>query len=215
MMTMAFRLTMSTALITAAAVATANLVTNGDFEAGDTGFGSDYASTVHDGGNIQNPAVYHVGTNPNAVHPSFAVMGDHTTGATNMMIVNGSFDITDRVWFQSIAVTPNTDYFFSTYIASVHPGSPAILDFSINGVQLGFTFNASSTTGVWEQFYATWNSGANLSADIAIVNQNPDLGGNDFALDDINFGTDLVPEPATCLVLGMGALASLRKRSRR
>lgn len=203
------------ALTTGVAAAKADLVLNGTFEAGDVLFDSDYLSTVHDGGNIFNQGVYHVGTNPNAVHGAFAAMGDHTSGSGNMMIVNGSSSTTDRVWFQTVAVNPNTDYYFSTFIASVHPASPAALVFSVNGNQIGSIFNASSTVGVWQQFYEVWNSGSNTSASLAIVNQNPTFSGNDFALDDIGFDTQLVPEPATMSALALGAFGLVRRRARK
>ena len=43
----------------------------------------------------------------------------------------------------------------------------------------------------WIRFYSnpTWNSGSATTAVIRIINLNPALGGNDFGLDDISFGT--------------------------
>jgi hypothetical protein len=191
----------------------ANLVVNGDFEAGNTGFSSDYTLHVP----TVNQAEYSITTNPNLVHPLFSSFGDHTSGSGNMMVVNGSSDTTDRVWFEDgLTVLANTTYYFSTWIASAHPASPAQLAFSINGSQIGAVFNASATTGVWQQFFATWNSGAATSADVALVNQNPAFGGNDFALDDIVLDTARpgVPEPATwaLMILGFGAAGAMLRR---
>ncbi|MES2810299.1 MAG: hypothetical protein V4619_16820, partial [Bacteroidota bacterium] len=71
---------------------------------------------------------------------------------------------------------------------SVHPTNPAQLQFSINGSPLGSTINPSTTTGSWQYFTTTWNSG-NFSGSlpIALVNQNIATSGNDFAVDDIVF----------------------------
>jgi gliding motility-associated-like protein len=65
--------------------------------------------------------------------------------------------------------------------------NPALLQFSINGINLGNIFQASYNSCEWNQFYSIWNSGNNTSVDICIVNQNTNAAGNDFALDDIGF----------------------------
>jgi gliding motility-associated-like protein len=104
-----------------------------------------------------------------------------------MMIVNGAATPNINVWCQTVSVTPNTDYAFSTWLASTISAQPAILQFSINSVVLGAPFGASSTLCVWQQFYEIWNSGTATSATICIVNQNTAQSGNDFLLDDISF----------------------------
>jgi gliding motility-associated-like protein len=104
-----------------------------------------------------------------------------------MMIVNGAGTPNTSVWCETINVLPNTNYAFSCWVASVAAGSPAVLQFSINGNTIGSSFNAPAATCQWAQFYSTWNSGSNTTANICIVNQNTTGGGNDFALDDINF----------------------------
>ena len=212
-------LTVSAALAAAALAssvqAATNLVANGDFTAGPSGFTSDYGFSP---GNGVPPAVYDVGTNPNAIHPSWASFGDHTTGTGNMLIVNGSETPGAIIWGENgLSVEANTTYYFSTWIASTYPTSPAELDFSINGVAIGPTFTASTTTGDWQLFQASWNSGASTTANIALVNQNLAFNGNDFALDDIGLSTAPagVPEPASWALMlagftGLGAM--LRRR---
>jgi len=189
----------------------ANLVVNGDFELGDTGFSSDYAN-----GDIYDPSIYLVGTNPGAVHTSWASYGDHTSGAGNMMIINGSEDMNDRVWYQTgIAIAQNTTYYFSTWIASSFATNLAELTFLINGDVVGNPIVASSTLGEWVLFYAEWGSGTNTVADLAIRNAQDAFDGNDFALDDIAFGETVpVPEPATLTLLTFAAAAGIRRRRR-
>ena len=104
-----------------------------------------------------------------------------------MMMVNGSPEIDAVVWTQTIAVTPNTNYAFSTWIQSLWDPNPAILQFSINGNDMGDPITATTPTCNWNQFYAVWNSGQNTFAAISIVNKNTLAWGNDFALDDISF----------------------------
>jgi len=160
-----------------------DVIYNGDFEQGYTGFSSSYTYQS----NLYPEGTFYIGTNPNSYHNSFSSCTDHTSGAGNMMIVNGSGVPNINVWCQTILITPNTDYDFSTWATSVNPGSPAILQFSINGQLLGTPFILSSATCTWNEFFAIWNSGSDSTADICIVNQNTSLGGNDFALDDISF----------------------------
>lgn len=161
-----------------------NLITNGDFSAGNTGFTSSYLYSPSSG---FNPGVYNVGNNITAWHPGMSPCADHTTGSGNMMMVNGADVPNVEVWTETVTVQPNTNYAFSTWLQHITTVNPASLQFSINGVNIGQVFNANSTSCIWEQFYATWNSGNTTSAKISIVNQNQVFTGNDFALDDISF----------------------------
>jgi gliding motility-associated-like protein len=105
-----------------------------------------------------------------------------------MMMINGATTAGVNVWTsETIAVVPNTNYAFSTWIQSISPLAPSILQFSINGTLLGNQVNASATTCNWMQFYTTWNSGNSTTATISLVNENTIYSGNDFALDDISF----------------------------
>jgi gliding motility-associated-like protein len=158
------------------------VVTNGDFSGGATGFTSDYILNS----DTQSESTYFVTTNANNTHPNFVGV-DHTTGAGNFLVVNGSGTPNSSVWCQTIPVQPNTDYVFSTWVSTLAVGSPASLQFSINGSNLSTPFIAPSATNVWDEFYTTWNSGASTSATICIVNQNTSTGGNDFGIDDIVF----------------------------
>lgn len=160
-----------------------NLVVNGDFSSGNTGFTSQY--------NYANPnfteGEYFVGTNPQAWNRSLSSCGDHTSGSGNMMLVNGSPAPDVNVWKETIAVTPNTNYEFSTWLQALWPPNPAQLRFSINGKDIGNLITASLPTCRLTQFFTTWNSGNNTTAIISIVNKNTAIQGNDFALDDISF----------------------------
>ena len=159
-----------------------NSVLNGDFSGGAVDFNSDYLLSS----DTQSESTYFVTTDANLTHPGFTGV-DHTTGSGNFMVVNGSGVPNTSVWCQTVAVQPNTDYVFSTWVSALALGSPAILQFSINGSNLGSPFTAPLVTGQWDEFYTTWNSGSATSATICIVNQNTAVGGNDFGLDDIFF----------------------------
>lgn len=163
-----------------------NLIVNSDFDQGNAGFSSEYLYSPTD---LIPEGTYAVVASPSSVHPSFQNCNDHTPGpGGNMMVINGAGATNVNIWCQTINnITPDRVYEFSAWLTSVNPSAPAELQFSINGQLLGTTFNASTNTCNWDNFFETWNSGSATSATICIVNQNTALGGNDFALDDIAF----------------------------
>jgi hypothetical protein len=162
-----------------------NLIVNGDFESGNTGFSSDYTFTP---GSLTTETVYDLPSDPHSSYLAAVSFGDHTSGSGLMMAMNGAMMAGVGVWSQNVPVIANTSYRFSVWVASWYPESPAQLQFLINGNQVG-TFTASSTAGLWQQFEAIWNSGANTSAAIEINNLNINAQGNDFALDDLAFSS--------------------------
>jgi len=175
----------------------ANLVINGDFSAGNTGFTSDYTFTT----NGFPAAMYGVGPNPAVWLPNAPACTDHTSGNGNMMMVNGADQAGVKVWSQIITVTPNTSYAFSTWLENITSVNPAVLQFSINGQQLGNQMTANTVDCIWDQFYTVWNSGNATTAVISIVNMNTLFSGNDFALDDISFAPfSLVRDSVTITV---------------
>ncbi|MBW4891698.1 hypothetical protein KXQ82_18380 [Mucilaginibacter sp. HMF5004] len=170
---------------------TNNKVVNGTFTSGNTGFTSSY---VVPPGAQNNSLLYPEGTyaitkDPNNVHSGFSSFYDHTTSNNSgkMMVINGASVANVTVWSENITVAPNTNYLFSVWFASAHPASPGQLNFSINGSPLGTTIQLSTTTGVWQNFTTTWNSGSSTTATIGLINQNTAASGNDFAMDDVVF----------------------------
>ena len=216
-----------------------NLIQNCGFESGAVGappsqsslqFTSQYTYTS----NLVPAGTFYIGSNPDAYNPFFASFSNGPPAAPNSgsfeMIVNGASAANTKVWEESaITVVPNATYFFSVFVQSVTDISAAVLDFSANGVQLGSTFTADSTTGTEQEFVATWFSGTNTTVDLALVDQDTAAGGNDFALDDFEFSTTApaggtgvggttgpvgAPEPSSILVL-LSGIAALRLRRRR
>jgi gliding motility-associated-like protein len=165
-----------------------NVVVNGSFSGGNTGFASGYVTgSGGPWGPCSYAGTYGVSNNPSNLHSLWSSFGDHTTGGGQMMLVNGASTAGVNVWCQTVSVIPNTNYDFSTWLANVSTTSPAALQFAINGFPLGTVFNAPNTPAQWIQFHYIWNSGTNTSANICIINQNMVAIGNDFALDDIEF----------------------------
>ena len=170
----------------------ANLIVNGDFESGNTAFTSDYiVGTGGTWGPVSNEGEYLVTTSPNIAHSNFPSCGDHTTGTGQMMVVNGSGVPNENIWCQNVTVMPNTTYIFSMWMLSFATGSFADIIFTVNGVQVGPNYVPTSTGCVWNNFTTTWNSGLSTNVQICIENQNTQLSGNDFAIDDLSFGSGL------------------------
>jgi gliding motility-associated-like protein len=161
-----------------------NIIVNGDFEQGPTGYSTDY-QYVPDDPNSQSELVpegtYSVGGNPNNYHPAFSPCTPQSGG--NMMIVNGSGSF-QNIWCQTVPVEPDTEYEIKYWLTSVHPTSPAQIQIEINGQPVGQVFNAGATCA-WLNFRVRWNSGGNTSIDLCMINRNTALGGNDFAIDNI------------------------------
>jgi len=162
------------------------LIVNGDFELGNTGFSSDYPYTP---GTTGAAAQYDLTTDPGKSHPAVndPSYGDHTTGSGLMMAVNPGSTPGVVVWSQSVGVTPYAPYTFSAWISNwAREGrSPAELDFLFDGTSLG-TFQAPATPGVWDEFTATWASQGKTPITVEIIDRNLASNGNDFALDDLS-----------------------------
>ncbi|TSJ45586.1 PKD domain-containing protein [Fluviicola chungangensis] len=167
-----------------------NLIVNGDFESGNTGFTTGY--TIGTGGSwglLSLAGTYLVTTNPSLAHSNFMSCTDHTAApGTQMMVVNGAGTAGTNVWCQTVAVDGNTDYQFSAWASNaLNNPSVAQLQFSINGSPIGTVFSTQTIGCSWQQFFQTWNSGLNSSAQICVLSQNLIDDGNDFMLDDLSF----------------------------
>ena len=184
------------------------LVVNGDFTNGNPGFTSDYAYQMDQPGLVppgqgelyddSGNKGYSISTDGQNVHIAFYGL-DHTnntTGPRNYMLVNGHGN-TLVVWKETVNVLPNTTYYFSAWAMSLNSaGNNAQLQFSVNGTLTGTTAvlanhgQTTSSPDTWTRFYGTWTSGpTTTTADIYINDLQSALGGNDFGLDDISFGT--------------------------
>ncbi|MNK05581.1 hypothetical protein D3C87_234640 [compost metagenome] len=165
-------------------------IVNGDFESGSTGFTTDYVPGTGGGsGLLTNEGTYAITTNPRLVHNDFSICQDHTPApGTQMMVVNGAGTPGRNVWCQNVPVQANTEYQFGAWVSNALTNSNvAQLQFSINGTNLGTVFATQTIGCSWQQYFQVWNSAGNNSAQICIVNQNTNGGGNDFLLDDITF----------------------------
>ncbi|MEI6241115.1 MAG: PEP-CTERM sorting domain-containing protein [Planctomycetia bacterium] len=177
-----------------------NLIVNGDFQSGNTGFTSDYSY------NTLNPepelveGAYSVVEKAGGVH--FAWLDDfydHTLGTSSgrYFVANASSDTDLAVW-QSNSITvsqANTPYRFEAWISKIYQfeSNPPQLAFQIgdgtNWTNLGSTASLDEVNpGEWLFTYADGQFAAAGTYYVRLKNANGGDGGNDLGLDDIYFG---------------------------
>ncbi|MBC7903745.1 MAG: gliding motility-associated C-terminal domain-containing protein, partial [Gemmatimonadaceae bacterium] len=132
---------------------------------------------------------YSVGVNASLWNPVFPPCVDHTSGAGNMLMVNGRSTDREIFWAQTVNVPSNTNHSFSFWIQSLAFVNPAVVAVKINGREMALTASAPATTCNWQRFSINWNSGTSTTAQIQIVNRNTLSDGNNFSIDDINFSS--------------------------
>jgi gliding motility-associated-like protein len=166
-----------------------NLIVNGDFTLGNTGFLTDYIN--YNVGTVPASGVqgaYGVVNNPRNWFNPFSNCGDHTTSSGNMLVADGSTSGTARVWYSQMPITviPGKNYTFSYFLTAVVNGGPAKLEVLINNISVGPVATAPSSPCVWDEHSYVWNSGTNTTAVITIIDREA-FGNNDFAIDDLYF----------------------------
>ncbi len=160
---------------------TLNLITNGSFEDGNSGFQTEFDFSP---GDIVPAASYDVVVDPSDSHPSATSYTDNTTGNGLMLAANGSTDSDSVVWSQTVSVLPDTRYEFGLWTSTWF--SSAGLQLCINSIDVGPAFTTPSSSGEWQETTRLWESDTDI-AFIELVNTTSQFVGNDFAVDDISF----------------------------
>ncbi len=217
--------------VTATALSGTNLLVNGDFESGNTGFGTSYqyvtpsptalssggmnGATGGEGNYTVTNSAY---PTPHSVHNGFSACVDHTLApGAYQMVVNGANSNGIKAWSESVTVDQNTEYQFNYWVQTVSAaGNPAQLQFYMNGAQVGPVYTATNATCDWIQFIYNVNSGSNTVLQLSIINWNAITGGNDFALDDLQFeqafpatdSVNLVVNPPLSVYVGITATSN-------
>jgi hypothetical protein len=198
------------AISTSRAMAGPNLVTNGDFESGNTGFTSDY--TYWNGGNSgSGPGGFQIGNN--AQNDNNLWTDPETPGANNYMYVDGSPTATDSFFTQNITngIIAGHTYVISADFASLYDNQPE-LSIQNGNTTISPTYNVTNV-GSWKSYSFDWTATSN-ALDLKMVDQDTVASGNDFAVDNISVRA--VPEASTVVLFGLlavGGLIVLRKRS--
>jgi len=189
-----------------------NLIINGGFESGNTGFTSDYTYTTVNtlGGQ------YTIGSDGSQWNAGF--VGTAYAGS-NFFIGNGAVDTTQTVWqSQAFNVTEvGVSYRFEAQISSLvgPPWAVPSLAFEISSdaglswTGLGSTVDLTgAAAGEWFESYADTTLTQAGSYLIRLRNSQSAFNGNDFGIDDIYFGL-AATAPSAAPVPGVAGLATL------
>ena len=193
------------ALFSLAGIANANLIINGNFESGNTGFQSDYTYLAPNGP-MMDEGQYSVVSSLGEVHAIWAGAGSLSAQSGSLYFVaNGSPNTSLSPWMQTISVNSSSIqtsssgspvyYRFQAYVASVYP----------DGAQPELAFEMSlDNSGIWQElttssappsafnWYLTYRDGyfPTLPSTVSFRLRNAVSGalGNDLAIDSLYFG---------------------------
>jgi gliding motility-associated-like protein len=166
-----------------------NLLENGDFSLGNTGFASDY-EYVPPVGPFDNSGMYGVDlfpadyspTGPGTYRNCSPLVGD------KMFIARGTNLPGARVWRKNLTVEPYTDYHFVFYSANIGVSHSAQFTVYFNNSPVP-GFNNAGFNCEWTRHEAYWYSGINTSLEIGIVNIHRNLPyktyANAFVMDNM------------------------------
>jgi hypothetical protein len=180
-------------------------ILNGGFEAGNTGFTSQYQYVT-----VSTPP--YVGQY-GVTHTSFewtqfwsTLGGDHTTGSGLFLIADTQQGPT--IWAETVTVLPNTQYELSAWLATWSTFPAATLGVEIDGQLVGQWAGPGGPT--WTHAAQTFTTGNTGSASIRLFATTSVQPGGDIAIDDI--ALNVVPAPSSAAALALSVLGLRRRR---
>jgi len=218
--------------VSTSASAAVELIDNGNFNAGFSGFTSEYTPVTYGVPNsLYNEGTYTVGSNPNASHQSFVNLPE----GNPMLLANGAeapAPGSEKALLLYNGSAPATgQYAFSAQVMNIccnftYDGAASTIEFQIsqNGGLL-FTTIASYTTnppGDAGFVNNVFNPSFSLAAGdfiFRIIDKIGEPSGNDFAVDNLSLQAAAVPGPIVGagfpgLLMALGGLVVLARRRR-
>ena len=138
-----------------------NMIVNGNFDQGNTGFTSEYSYAPGYWGAL---GTYDILANPETYHVPACEESSPSGG--NMYLGMGSEDSYQCAWSQTVPVQPNTFYYFSFWATSHFANTPTVVQAAINGLSIAAIFLNDPCE--WYQTDYIWDSKNNTSATICI-----------------------------------------------
>lgn len=188
-----------------------NLITNGNFEAGNvvTGFTSEY-TYVAGSASISSPGQFGITRDADSKVPYFVESVDQTIGDGSgyYMCVDGDAVLDVKVYSTTVNVVAGQKYLFSAWLSNAHDdiapidvNARAKLKFDVAGIDIG-GIELDGTVGVWQRFYAIYTATTTGTITISIENNNSNGSRNDFFLDDVTFTSFTATETRSITVPG-------------
>jgi hypothetical protein len=226
----AFTLAVAVAATSSVAMAGPNLITNGDFTAGFTGFTTQYNIVLPAPNALLPEDTITIADDPNSVHPYWVDLGTNDP----WLLINGATSGSPVIWEEDNILTPlGGTYQFGANVMDIccnvsfgnNSNSPSDLLFQVNVNGGGWTnlshyltapgaVAQSGDSGILESIDGSFTSTAGGGFDIRAINNIDAAGGNDFALTNISVAA--VPEPFTISLFGAGlvGVAAMRRRKK-
>ncbi|HNM25627.1 MAG TPA: carboxypeptidase-like regulatory domain-containing protein, partial [Saprospiraceae bacterium] len=174
-----------------------NLIPNGSFSNGNTGFSSSYIYNC----NTNLAGRYCITSNPSSVHNDFANCPDYTTGSGQMMVVNGNgpFNYGLNFWaVYPIPVQPYTNYQFIFHYTPLSDKNKPTIGFDIVYNNQHHYLTTGGVIGNKCEWFgrcvSTFYTGSSNIVNIGMSDLTHKIIGNDFAIDDMW----LFPCPLPC-----------------
>ena len=207
------------------ASAATNLIANGDFSLGFSGFSTQYSTQPDSTNKLFPEGTITVGSQPSVVNHYWVNLA---TPTNPMLLVNGAPAGNLSIWREdAINVISGRQYNFSADVMDVccnltfkglNSPSSIIFQISTDGGSVWTPLTSYLTTpgvdtGLLENVTGSYLAGATGSISLRAINNITIRSGNDFALDNLSFAS-AVPEPGTwaMLFLGFGAIGLMMRR---
>ncbi|HRH70764.1 MAG TPA: hypothetical protein PLB89_14780 [Flavobacteriales bacterium] len=164
---------------------TGNLVTNGNFSSGNTGFLTQFTYN----NNLVVDGNYWIGTNAASYHPQFI-----GTGNGQFMIVNAGWQQPGwRPWCETVPVCPGQTYTLSYRGVSLASQNPPLLTLFVNNEWTYQERQFGPLQNQWQTFTHTWTAPAGVTSAEFCIQVSSGWGvGNDFGIDDITISSTVV-----------------------
>ncbi len=176
-----------------------NLLRNGDFERGNLFFTSDFE---YEELSIFEEGTYTVTTDAESVNANYRPCGDHTTGSTNYLVINGDPEVGKKFWCETIAVEEDIEYMYGAWITNVSPFSRAEFGMTIDGVLVTDSLQIVADPCEWVEYMGIWRAPSTATVELCIENFTTDLFRNEIGIDDIYFGSFRdIPDVEDCHAL--------------
>lgn len=202
-----FGLAVCCGLLLASGNASANLVTNGDFESGGVGFTSQYDFAFSNDGDTRE---FSITSDPNLWNDDFAT----PNGNNGQMLVANGREEAARVWETTIDVVGGQTYSVSFDAVQLTDDNPADLGFyaalDLYATEKVAGANLTDSSG-WVTGEGTFQAVDDGAIPVFIGDLVTEASGNDFAVDNVT----VVPEPSSLALIGIGSLIGLGLYTRR